>query len=575
MDNCVTCNPGTICTSNPTPGGGATTSTCPINHYCPSGSKDPRICPPGTYTASSGGKTEDDCGPCPESYSCYNDPDPSVTPPSTSKECPAGFYCLPRTYFPHETPCPDKSYSIAKEKRKTCEPCNTPGTYCLEGSSFPANCEKGYYCVGDGTMKPCPAGTYADPNQASCTDCLPGTTCPEGYHEINPIKCPKGTYMAAAKSEAISCEDCKEGHACPNGEMSTPTPCPAKKWSIKGQTACSDCPGGYYCPGSPVELKKCTAGYYCPAGSSAETLCGAGYYCPAGSEKQLRCPPGAKCGTGLGDWQKVDPGSSSERDNSDVLQTIPCAEGFYCEEGSRTSQSKACPPGTYSQASATEFDSCKECEPGFYCPGGTGTAGSTAIAPMIICPVGHYCEAGAHIPSKCEIGTYNPITGLDDRNKCEPCLGGEVCSQRGLAASDYTCDPGYYCREGASISQPIDGTTGDYCTVGHYCERGTANPVPCPAGTFNVFIGCKTSDECLECPFGFICENADGSKENCPEGYYCPPGSTDSTKKEPGEGYHAIVGQGDKIPCIPGTFTDTTTASECKPCEENLKNDRN
>lgn len=50
------------------------------------------------------------------------------------------------------------------------------------------------------------------------------------------------------------------------------------------------------------------------------------------------------------------------------------------------------------------------------------------------------------------------------------------------------CNAGYFCKESAVVGTPASDTPGDRfgpCTVGHYCPVGTAEPIPCPAGTYS------------------------------------------------------------------------------------------
>ena len=54
------------------------------------------------------------------------------------------------------------------------------------------------------------------------------------------------------------------------------------------------------------------------------------------------------------------------------------------------------------------------------------------------------------------------------------------------------CDAGYYCRSGSDSAAPVYGITkGDagICPAGYYCAAQTAEPEPCPAGTFNNATG--------------------------------------------------------------------------------------
>lgn len=95
-----------------------------------------------------------------------------------------------------------------------------------------------------------------------------------------------------------------------------------------------------------------------------------------------------------------------------------------------------CPPGTYSNSSdlfdASQCDICPERK---YCPGGEPE-------PRGDCPPGHYCPSGTRVAEQfpCPNGTYNP----------------------------------HYAK--ASVDECLN------CTQGHFCEKGTVQPMPCSIG---------------------------------------------------------------------------------------------
>lgn len=67
------------------------------------------------------------------------------------------------------------------------------------------------------------------------------------------------------------------------------------------------------------------------------------------------------------------------------------------------------------------------------------------------------------------------------------------------------CSAGYYCTSGAYNSTPTDGTTGNICPPGRYCEVGSITGVGCPVGTFSNQAGLKSSSECTNCTGGYYC----------------------------------------------------------------------
>lgn len=95
-----------------------------------------------------------------------------------------------------------------------------------------------------------------------------------------------------------------------------------------------------------------------------------------------------------------------------------------------------CRPGTYSNSSDLYApEQCSGCPEGSYCPGGEPY-------PRGLCPPGYYCPARTRFAQEfpCPNGTYNLHYGKSDKSQCEE------------------------------------------CTLGHFCELGTVEPIPCPIG---------------------------------------------------------------------------------------------
>jgi len=49
------------------------------------------------------------------------------------------------------------------------------------------------------------------------------------------------------------------------------------------------------------------------------------------------------------------------------------------------------------------------------------------------------------------------------------------------------------------------GVDADQCPTGYYCPEQTAEPVPCPAGTFNPSLALQAENQCLNCTGGSHC----------------------------------------------------------------------
>ena len=76
-------------------------------------------------------------------------------------------------------------------------------------------------------------------------------------------------------------------------------------------------------------------------------------------------------------------------------------------------------------------------------------------------------------------------------------------------------------------SGPTDGTTGELCPAGKYCESGThpGNIRGCPGGTYSNVTGAVDSYDCTECEPGWYCSYSDPDRGSptgmCDPGCYC------------------------------------------------------
>lgn len=66
----------------------------------------------------------------------------------------------------------------------------------------------------------------------------------------------------------------------------------------------------------------------------------------------------------------------------------------------------------------------------FYCELGSKSSQS------IICPVGHFCPVGSGAPTSCPNGTYTDALGNTGGNDCEPCDPGKYCNGTGSVSGN-------------------------------------------------------------------------------------------------------------------------------------------
>lgn len=78
----------------------------------------------------------------------------------------------------------------------------------------------------------------------------------------------------------------------------------------------------------------------------------------------------------------------------------------------------------------------------------------------------------------------------------------------GLTQTSGPCSAGFFCTMGASNSTPTDGTTGDICPAGSYCEAGSITGSACPIGTFSSLTGLINESQCEQCTPGSYCSQA-------------------------------------------------------------------
>lgn len=106
-----------------------------------------------------------------------------------------------------------------------------------------------------------------------------------------------------------------------------------------------------------------------------------------------------------------------------------------------------------------------------------------------LCARGYYCEAGTGRNwTACPPGTFSNELGLTDVTECTDCLGGQYCDASNLTAPTGDCTPGYYCTRGVDTATPSGAHTGQgaICPPGHYCPGGTADPIGCEPGFYQV-----------------------------------------------------------------------------------------
>jgi len=571
----------------------ASGTACLAGHYCPVGSFGaPFPCPAGTFTDATDKTQSSDCTACTAGFACEEGTGAGV---KEKLKCAAGYYCPAGTKSPYENPCPEGTYSSNTNNvaSGSCTAC-TAGYYCEEGTTTPVfECPKGHYCPA-GTKKatefPCAAGTYnhiTKLTQASeCFVCPEGNYCVAG--SITPTVCPVGTYAPGTGYQAAhdvstsdsikGCLACPAGQTCATAGTVSTTTCGVGYYSYVGTTTCLVCKIGHYCPDASTTGANhdnnyiCPAGYLCPAGTPADPTtsgttyqCPKGHYCLAGASSATPCLAGTYNdvlgGTSLASC-KTTPAGYYTRDAS-TTQGILCSAGYYCLAGTTGEAAIPCPLGKMRMTTgAAQLSDCIDCTAGYYC--GEATAIPT------ICPQGSYCVAGSSTPAQCPIGTFGAKVGLTAESECQDCLPGMFCSQKGLKAPDGLCDMGYYCVLKSTTPNPTDGTTGNVCVAGGFCDLGSFESVSCKPGTFNANTKGTSEAECIACTAGKYCSGTfiSAPTGDCTAGYYCEAGSTIPTATVADKGHYTQAGASSQTPCATGTYNPLPGQSACVPCRK-------
>ncbi|XP_050179054.1 multiple epidermal growth factor-like domains protein 6 isoform X3 [Myiozetetes cayanensis] len=599
----------------PNPVRDGTGSLCPAGHYCPPGSSKPQPCPTGTFLPQSGMVFRNSCLPCPAGSFCQGEGlaavsgtcypgyfcDLGSTQPD-HRHCPPGFYCPEGTEFP--IPCSPGSFNSGSGKWQSadCQLCpagyscsgpgaHTPelcpaGHFCLPGTNLSTQhpCPKGTFGPRTGATResdcePCPAGMYCSAPGLSQPSgfCYPGYHCAKGAVSPAPIK-----HRVESSSLALPGNDiCPVGHFCPRG-TGYPVPCPAGSFSpsvgLEAEEQCQPCPAGHYCSGKGLselaQTSLCHAGYVCLEGNSAPCpsdgihgyRCPRGFYCPAGSGLELPCEPGTFSPVpGAGTCLPCPPGMVCG--SAATVEPLTCPRGYYCPAGTAAplpcpegtlnalegavapTACRLCPVGKYCRGEAN-WEPDGLCSAGYYCDGGATDAtprGSPASPLSGPCPGGHYCPEGTHFPVACPAGTLNNATGGASPQSCVPCYPGSFCASAGLSSPTGPCSEGFYCPANSSSVSP----TALLCPKGHFCQSGTAQPTPCPAGEYQPATG---SASCIPCQRGFYCQDpVTGEPKRCPPHSYCPTGTRVPLTCPEGT-------------FTPGNMTGLWNEKECLPC---------
>ena len=541
---------------------------CPLGYICPFvGMSEPYKCP-GSHVCDEPGLSWPRKN-CPSGHFCYpgtlsdfavgvNNLDPVP--------CEAGTYCLERSITGVVLRNTPQAANVCKRgfvcPRGSGEAtgigaCPT-GFYCPTSSHAGIPCPPRYYCPNYGTVTPliCPAGTFnAEFGQRNCSKCPMGYICPISGM-LTPMKCPRG-YICNKEGLVHADEVCTGGYICTGGVKSGSVD---KLCSIirNLDTVKTDCEYGVIVTGSDVDIVI----------EFDESFRNTVYLCcwnTSAMAKMVR-----DVGIYFGEDNKTSPAPPFTRyssyfldSNIDGIKVIKWITGnlklsdygFYIPEVNarkirfvfwsmhRNPKQLICPggkfclPGTTTEGNQSALSLVpRDCPAGTYCREGSSSAIGSGY-----CPVGFYCPSASEIPIETQPGYFTPRPGAVEPKRCR--IG--HYTMRAQSTSCLKCPAGYECRTTGTLWPNI-------CKRGTYRSVGVSDVChQCPEGTWMPLRGSDSILQCFNCPPGMICSKprspslstaalctdgyicGDRSTNNnmiaCPEGFYCPKGTTPSS----------------------------------------------
>ena len=510
---------------------------CPVDFFCPSGTKDPIACPTGTYCGA-GFAVPAVRLPCLPGTFEANASDPS---PARCQPCSPGSFSSATNAAACE-PCPSSTFQPAAGKGFC-----LPHAVCAKGErmvSLPS-------AIADRTCTPCAAGTIsATTNAEKCEACPDGTFQTEAAQAscTRHSSCVKGERVVSPPSATADrgCAPCEAGRFSTASSPQTCDECPlGKHQGLYGQTSCNACAAGSRgkagaaLPRMSAALPRMSAASHCEAclaasfsGAAGARACSACGGCDKAGEARTGCG-GASAGVcvacGVGTF-KADAGAGS---------CEPCAGGSFQNSTGQAQcvgcSSIACPNGAHRKGcGGASMGYCGTCNPGTFIDGSACAA----------CVAGSFSDAeNAAECAPCPAGTYQPVAG---KGYCLPhtkCTKGERVASAPSATADLACEA---------------------CATMHFSNSANAASCErCPDGKFQDVEGQPFCETCSE---GSVCradaETGIVERQQCPAGFRC---SSDMVEPQRCVNRVSVPATGKCASCEDKEFANTIT-NECAKC---------
>ena len=237
--------------------------------------------------------------------------------------------------------------------------------------------------------------------------------------------------------------------------------------------------------GSSVDCQPCAMDK--SSGSGAAVCCPIGYYSPAGSTTCSKCPANAYCPLGA---QSATGCASGTFSPSQGGASVCCSLGYYFS--ANLTSCIACPDGQFTVSQApTSPSACQSCPVGYFCSGGVktlcpaGKYAETASSPFCLpCPAGRFGSttglASSNCTGLCAAGRYGVENAISPscKDDCEVGYFGMSSTLRTTSLCDGQCAPGYL----GSSSGQTSSSCNSPCPQGSFCPAGSTQPTPCSAG---------------------------------------------------------------------------------------------
>ena len=452
------------------------------------------------------------------------------TPPSGLSTCPAGFYCPGSNTWP--TLCKTAGYCVTGENSPV--GCGT-SYFAMYGSAgcSPRTLSAGYYQYGETSyLKVVDPGEYL--SSWSETGCPLNNYCTYGII----FACPGGlqTYEMSSHTGNFYCIPCMYGQACYSG---TNRVCyNSNRYSRPGNTDCFQCEEDQDCVyrnqyflfrDSASDQLSCPKTHYANVG---------GLTCSEIKQVNNQCP--------FGYYEYVAPGDVNRHW---AEKPVRCLEyGFFGGANiAISSTTMSCTTGTYTH---TTFNSCKASEPGYINP----PANTDVYLNSDLCANGFFCGVAfdylsnteSLITNRCPHGTLARSPFLGGKSDSETCV---------------LCPPGQRCR-GNSLSSS--------CPTHYICDIGTIWPdTKCPPGFYydTTKTGATMYERCFQCPENFYCPNktTESTMLPCPTGYFCGVQTYNGTAHPSAPGTVVTTSGGASSGCSAGNYCPAGASAEV-PC---------